>query len=286
MITRKDRRRPLLFSTLFVVGLVNALSPELIAQWDSSKSVGHTVAAALSLSVVPYAATAIGIRLLNTGPQRPVDRSDLFAALVFTAMVLTPHRAVSWLAITLLALFLLVRDVRSTGSVAAGSLFLAIAFADFWSKVLALTFATTLLAWDGRMVAGILDYLMAAPVVRNGNAVRIGDQTIVIILGCDSLTNAAWGLLWWMTVARLLSPAWQRSDLVLALFVPGLVVILNAFRVAGMGTGPMAYQWLHEGMGSHVYNVTLLFLIAMAAVGACLWADPTRGRGPVAVDRG
>lgn len=284
MKARKSLSRPVLLGLFYAIGLVNALAPDVIVAWGQKSALGTALSATFNISMVMLVACGVGLRCVMAVLPRPVDRLDVLAFAVFAGLVLVPHRAASWVAISGLALFELARDRRCAVSVSAASMFLAIAIAGFWARVVVQAFAPVLLAADAWMVATLLPLLGAEPITRVGNVIEVGDQmSLVVILGCDSLTNVSYALLWWLAVVRVLTPAWKRSDLAFAAAVVAGVVLINSLRVAGMGLSPEAYQWIHNGRGTHVYNVGLLVGVALAAVGATVWSDASsRRRAPAA----
>jgi len=254
-----------LFAALYLLGILNALAALLIplVQGDNPAQ------ALLDLSnfnVVTIAATAVGIHLLLRSSDAPVGRSDVFAASFVTLLLLVPHRAASWLAVTGLALFILVRERRSATGVGAASMFLALAASSFWGPVLIQMFASPLLAWDAALAAVLLEAMGHVSVERTGNIIVTSGQTLAVMVWCSFLPNLLYGFLCWTVIARAVRPAWQARD-VLALFAVGsLILTTNTLRLALMGLGEDTYQLVHGWVGANVFNVGLLVAIAAIAL--------------------
>jgi hypothetical protein len=93
-----------------------------------------------------------------------MNRGDWFVAAVAAFLLLVPHRAATWLAVTSLARYALGRDRRSTTALASATIFLAIAASHFWGPVLVQVFGSTLLPLDAALAAASLDAIGHGPV--------------------------------------------------------------------------------------------------------------------------
>lgn len=277
----------MLVSALYGIALANTLAVDTIVVWRRGEAWAQVLTSTFGVSVAILVGVVVAVRLTLASPPRPVDRLDAVAFIAFAMLVLVPHQAMSWLAITLLAFYQLVRERRSPEAVSAASLYLAVAFAGYWATALLKTFAGVLLAWDARLMAGLLELMVTGPVERTDTIISIGDQvSLIIMVGCGSLINVAYGLLWWLAIARILTPAWHRSDVAFALAVVVSGVLMNAVRVAGMGAVPQAHEWLHNGMGSHLFNIVSLVLATLLAIASTQWIEAAHRRGFVAARRG
>jgi hypothetical protein len=279
-----------LFAALFLLGIVNALAAVLFPLVHSESPWQALAQLSSSISIVAVAATVVGVHLLRQSPDAPIKLCDCLAAATVALLLLVPHRAASWLAVTGLALFSLGRDRQSTTAVAAASVFLAIAASSFWGPVLAQIFASTLLPLDASLAAGMLNVLTGGGVGRLGNVIVTGDQqALVVLAGCSSLPNLFYGCLCWTAIARALRPAWQLADMFALLAVGVLVLVANATRVALMGLSAESYVWVHGPVGGNVFNFGLLLAIVAVALHSTRpaassldrWRSASRGGEPL-----
>jgi hypothetical protein len=212
-------------------------------------------------------ATIVGVYLLRRSPEAPVERCDWLTLGTVAFLLMIPHRAASWAAVTGLALYAMYRDRRSPTAVAASSIFLMIAASSFWGLVLTQAFASTLLAWDAALAALLLDVLTDGGVERIGNLIVTSDQTtLFVMIWCSFVPNLLYGFLSWTVIARAVRPAWRLTDLFALLAVAGLVLMANTLRLALLGLSGDTYEWVHGPVGGNVFNVGLFFLIAAIAL--------------------
>jgi hypothetical protein len=266
---------PELFSMLYLLGIVNALAP---AVFPALRSDDPFQALAAVLDIVTLAAVAAGIHLLWQMPATAVRRTDWAVAATIVPLLLVPHRAGSWLAVTGLALYTIWRDRRSIPAVASGSIFLALAASNFWGQILVQAFSSTLLALDAALTAAMLEVLGSGEVERVGNLIISGQMTILVLVGCASLPLLLHGLLLWIVIARLLRPEWRLVDLFALLAVGGVVLMANTLRLALMGLSAHSYQWVHGPAGTNAFNIGLLLVIAAIALCSAGAAAPARHR--------
>jgi Transmembrane exosortase (Exosortase_EpsH) len=254
-----------LFSALYLLAILNALGAMLIPLVHS-ETPGQALSELSNFSAVTVIATVVGVHLLRQSPDAPICRGDLLAAAGVVLLILIPHRAASWLAVTGLALFSLGRDRRSTTAVAAISVFLALAASSFWGPTLIQLFSSPLLAWDATLAAGLLE-VTGQGVERTGNViVTSGNVTLAVMLWCSFLPNLLYGFLCWTVIARGVRPAWRPSDLLALLAVGGLVLAANTLRLALMGLSADTYEFVHGWVGANAFNVGLLVSIAAIAL--------------------
>jgi hypothetical protein len=271
-----------LFATLFLLAILNALGAELFPLVQS-EGLGPALAQLPSkLSVVSVAAIVVGFHLLRQTPATPIKPADCLAAGAVALLLLVPHRAAAWLAVTGLALYVLVRDRRFTTAVASASVFLALAASNFWGMIILQVFSSVLLAWDAALAATLLNLVEHGGVDRIGNGIVTPDQTsLIVLLPCSFLPNFLHGCLLWTTVARAARPAWRPADLLALLAVGGLVLTANTLRLALLGLSADTYQWVHGSVGDDVLNIGLLLAIAAIALHSTSPAAPSlvRWRG-------
>jgi hypothetical protein len=269
-ITRSE-----LFATLYLLGMLNTLVA-LIFSSIHSEHVWQALGQRVNFVVV--SATAVGVYLLRQSTGAAMTRWDWIVAIVVVFLILVPHNAASWVAVSGLGVYAMVRDRRSATAVASASVFLAIAASSYWGPVLVQAFGPTLLAWDAALAVGWLDALGHGAVERIDNVIVVSDQRLVVLGGCASLPNLLYGLLCWTAITRLMRPTWHPYDVLALLAVAGLVVAANTLRLALMALSADTYEWVHGPVGDNIFNVGLLLFIAVIALHSTAPAASSLGR--------
>jgi exosortase/archaeosortase family protein len=278
LVSRSLSRRDLV-TTLFLLGVVNGSIADVVRS-IVIKGIWAAAFDTFDVSVVVVIASVIGARFLLQSSDRDIDRADWIAIALYGLLLIVPHRAGSWIGLTLLALFEIARGPRTTSSLAAATIFLAIAVNKFWGAFLLQLFAEPIFEIDAAMTTAALTLMTGEGVVREGNVIHAGpDLALVVATGCSSVAGMSAALLCWITVTRALHPRWRRSELPAAVFVCVGVVGLNVFRIALMGLGPQWFYLVHGPIGANVFNVALL---AVAAATALYTAKSTNAQPPPA----
>ena len=257
--------RPQLTAVLYSIGVLNGFAP-VVLESIRAQGLWEALAWTFGISIVDVAAVAVGVHLARQSPRTPLTLRDYVAAALFALLILVPHRAMSWAAVTGLAVYELAGNRRSAPAVAAASVFILLAASVFWGRVLAQVFADTLLSWDAWLAAGFLDLLTGGGVERIANVIMTDHGSLVVSASCSSLRNVLYGLLCWLTIARALRHEWQRGDLIAAVIVSGTVVAANALRISLLGLSDESYERLHGVLGENVFNLGLLLFTATIAI--------------------
>lgn len=266
---------------LYLIAVLNGFAPEIVNS-VRSQTLWSALNSTFGLSVVSVGAVACGLMLARRSPPRQIGTGDMAVAGLVSLLVLLPPRATSWAAVTLLAVYQLVHARSGPSGRSAAAIFLALAASEFWVPVVLRASATLWLAWDAALVATLLRIVGAEEVVQAGNLVSVADgNAIAIIAGCASLPNAAFALLCWLVVAKGFHPAWHGSDIVAVAILGCSVVALNVGRMALMTLDAEDYALIHGALGADVFNLLLLAVSALVALGTV-----RRNSGPVGSRRG
>jgi hypothetical protein len=259
--------RPRLIIALYLLAVINGLVADVVR---SIVAQGFWPAAfgTFDVSIVVVAACAIGAGLMAQAPDRAMDRADYAWIFLCGLLILVPHRAGSWIGLTLLALYEAARARGSRHALAAATIFAAIAVNKFWGALLVQVFAVPLFKIDAAMAAGVLALISGDAVGRDGNIIHTGhDEALVVATGCSSVAGMSAALLCWITIIRALRPQWWWSELPQAIFLCAAVAGLNVIRIALMGLGPEWLQIVHGPIGANVANIAILGIAAAIALG-------------------
>jgi hypothetical protein len=249
------------FATLFILGCLNGLSSHVVA---SVRVVGWTDAllSTFGISAIVWIACFGGVRLIlreKTGIIRPLD---LILGLVLLLPIALPIGALSWLAITILCLYVLLFTDPSSSRQRGALILLATTVPMLWSHLLFRYFANFILEIDASLIGLLLG------TGHMGNLVAFADQSgsLVISPYCSSLANVSLAFVTWVTISQWLSHRWSFKDLSWCFLAAISVIAINATRISLMGLSEMHYQTIHNHWGDTIGNL----LIVGVTVGWCL----------------
>lgn len=272
-------------AALYSIAVLNGFAADIV-EAIRAQPFWAALMSTFGISVVSVAAVACGIMLVLRSAGRAASRGDVVIALLVAALLLVPHRAGSWAALTVLALFEITRSRATDGDRIAAAIFLALAASEFWARIALQSLGNVMLSWDAALVAGLLSHFVTGEIVRSGNLIELPDGTsLALIVGCDSLTNIAYGILCWLVIAKGMRPHWISFDVFAIVAVAVGVVSLNTVRVALMAGDPQSYELVHGAVGADAFNLILLALSGAIA----LWTvrntpQPLGDRSPAAGD--
>jgi exosortase/archaeosortase family protein len=249
------------FATLFILGCLNGLGSQVV---HSVRVSGWTDAllSTFGISAIVWIACFGGVRLIlreRTGIVRP---PDLILGLALLLLITLPIGPLSWLAITILCLYVLLFTEPSSSRQRGALILLATTVPMLWSRLLFRYFANFILEID----ASLIGFLLGTG--HTGNIVRFADQsgTLVISPYCSSLANVSLALVTWVTISQWLSHRWSLKDLFWCFLAAVSVIAINVIRISLMGLSEMHYQMIHNHWGDTIANL----LIVSLTVGLCL----------------
>jgi hypothetical protein len=248
------------FAALFILGCLNGLGSQIIYR---VRVVGWTNAffSTFGISAIVWIACFIGVRLIlreRTGKIRPLD---LILGLALLPLITLPIGALSWLAITIFSLYVLLSTDPSSQKRGA-LILLATTVPMLWSRLLFQFFANFILEIDASLIGVLLG------TGHTGNIVRFADQSgsLVIWPYCSSLANVSLAFLTWVTISQGLSHRSSLKDLYWCFLAAVSVIAINVTRISLMGLSEMHYQTIHNQWGDTMANLLILGL----TVGLCL----------------
>ena len=250
-----------LFAGLCILACANALGALVIKSvndlgWESA------VVDTFRISAIVWIACFIGVTLILHDRTDAIRATDLVVGAAIIALVLLPVSGASWLALTVLSLYMLLftngPSTRRRGAI----VLLAATFPVLWSRLLVHFFAKPILEIDASMISWLLG------TDRIGNMVRFADDLgyLVIFPACSSLAGVSLAMLCWVTVSQATRHKWSAHDLVWCGLACASVIIVNVTRISIMGLSDRDYQTVHGPWGGTFTNVLMLILI----VGFCL----------------
>jgi hypothetical protein len=257
-----DRKH--LLAGLVVIGLANGLSVDVVRSLARDGLLG-AVSGLFGISVVVFVAMGVALRLVMTSSSDRPSPMDGVLACLFCLAVLVPSSAFAWGAITVLGAVMITTAPARSPLKGAGILLVALAFSKCWSAVLLDAFAHPLTQLDAALATGVLD-LAGYDARRDGNVVDNGAGDSLAVMGaCSSFTNLSYALLCWLTLCRIVRPAWHGSELAIGGLVVASVVALNVARLSLMAVDSEWLQAVHGDIGGTAFN--LITLLATMLIG-------------------
>jgi hypothetical protein len=258
---RSSMSRSEYFAALCIVGCANGLGSRMIQAVAEHGWVEATVYT-FDISAIVWFAVIIGIGLVLKDCGDRITTTDLAVGAMFVLLVALPVGGASWLALTVLNLYMLQLAVTASSRQRGAMILLALTVPMLWSRLLFRCFSEIILEIDASLVSRMLGTAQA------GNVVRFADGSgdLVILPACSSLTNLSLVFLCWVTMSQTVGHRWSSRDLIWCFLAAASVVITNVSRMSLMGLSEWNYQALHSTMGNFTTNMIALCLM----VGFCV----------------
>lgn len=252
-----------LFAGLVVMAFANGIA-ENIARQIGEMGVALAVINTFGISVFVWAALLAAIVLLWRGRGPRATTLDLVVAAFVTAAILLPIPSLSWLAVTAMALYLMVRPAGDDELRRAGTILLAMTVPLLWSRVLMSIFGDLILSIDASMVSWLVG------TSRNGNVVPFADGSgaMWIAPSCSSLSNMSLAILCSVLFMNFTASKWSREKLMVALCTCMAVVAINVVRIGLIGLYPAQFELIHGEVGATLAGwLTTVAIVAISYYG-------------------
>jgi hypothetical protein len=248
-------------AALFILGCLNGLGLQVIHSLRVS-SWTDALLSTFGISAIVWIACFGGLSLILGDRRGIIGLLDLILGLALLFLIALPTGALSWLAITILCLYVLLFTDPSSSQRRGTLILLATTVPMLWSRLLFRYFANFILEIDASFVGFLLG------TGHTGNLVRFADQSgnLVIFPYCSSLANVSLSFVAWVTISQWLSHRWSLKDLCWCSLAAASVIAVNVIRISLMGLSEMHYQMIHNHWGDMVANLLMLGLM----VGLCL----------------
>jgi hypothetical protein len=248
------------FAALLILGCVNGLGSRIIQsvhQFGWADSLSNT----FGISAIVWLSCIAGISIILRDQTDGVRSADVAIGAGFLVLVILPIGPLSWLAVTVLCLYVLV--ATTDASLRRGAfILLATSVPMLWSRMLFLFFANWILEFDTSLVAWLLG------THREGTLVEFADDSglLVILPSCSSLANVSLAFLCWVTISQFASHKKSLYDLLWCFLACVSVVTVNVTRISLMGLNHVMYDKIHNHWGDTVANIIILGL----TIGCCV----------------
>lgn len=251
--------RNTMMTGLAIAGLANALAPRMVA---SVLEVGwhNAILSTFDISAIVWISCVLLLDLLRSGPQAPLHRHDLPVAACCGLAFLIPIGQASWVALTLLSLYLGATSARDTPMRRAALLMFALTLPTLWLRLLLSFLSGPLLHLDAVLVAT----LVGRQAVENTVPFADGSGSLWIAPACSSVLNVLLTLLCGVAfvTAKGLDWSWRLTGWT-ALAILGVVAV-NTGRLAALALFPASYTTLHGPEGGAAFSLLILAVMVGA----------------------
>lgn len=257
---RRRVSRSFLYGGLIAVGFANGISEKLSAALASEDLAGAALNT-FGVSAFVWLAVAAGLLLVARTPSVAADGLDWALAALAGVAMLVPLPDLSWLAVTGLALGLLLRSAPGSALRRGAIILLAVTVPAFWARIVMSVFSDAILSADATLVA------WAVGSERQGNLVPFADGSgaMWIAPACSSFTNLSLAMLAFVGAVNLTAGRMSLPKLGLAALACGLVVLINVTRISLIGYFPEQFELLHGSVGASLAGgLSTLAIIAVS----------------------
>jgi hypothetical protein len=243
------------FAGLFLLGCANGIAARAIGTVHDNGWLNAAIGM-FDVSAIVLAACAAGLWLMMGGREQSVTRIDLAIGVVALALIALPIGGLSWIAVSAIALYILLFTDPDQSMRRGAVILLATTVPMFWSRLLFQLFANFILEID----ASFVGWLLGAD--RTGNMVRFTNDSgyLVIMPACSSLANMSLAFLCWITVSEFAGHRRALGDLWWCLLACGSVLAVNVGRLSAMGISVRHYEAIHNQIGNAVTDAMILIL--------------------------
>lgn len=250
-----------LFASIYILACANGLVARAV---QSVRGHGWFDAAVgtFDVSIIVLVACFAGLSLILVNRAGEVRTADLVLSSMLLLLVVLPIGATSWLAVTILSLYVLASG-EAIGPRRRGTIILlAVTVPMLWSRLVFNLFARSILEVD----AALVGWLLGTP--RTGNVVEFADHSgsLAIFPGCSSFANMSLAFLCWVAVSQYVEHKWRPQDLLWCASACFSVVAVNVVRISLMGINEAHYLLLHSPPAEILLSMVMLCLVLSISV--------------------
>jgi hypothetical protein len=242
-----------LFAGVFFLGCANGLVTRAIYTIDQIGWFDATIGL-FGISTIVLAACGSGLWLMLDREPKSATPVDLAVSGGALALIALPVGGLSWLAVSGLALYVLLFADAESPVRRGAVILLATTVPMLWSQLLFRLFENFILEVDASLVGWVLG------TQRTGNMVRFANDGgyLLIFAPCSSLANMSLAFVCWITVSELAGHRRSINDLRWCLLACGSVIAINVARMSLMGLSLQHYEAIHNQIGDSIVGALIL----------------------------
>jgi exosortase/archaeosortase family protein len=195
---------------------------------------------------------------------------DAVIGLFILSMTILPFTKSSFLALTVLSLYMLcvapARSPRRRGALIA----LAVTGPMLWGPALMDVFGKQVLQADAILVSTLIGTDRFGTVFSGAIGADGLPTHFAVYPGCSSLRGMSLAVLAWITISNTLGGAWSARYLVCGLLAAVSVLAVNVSRMSLIGLFPAYFSVIHESPGDQIaswLSLTLVVAISLLGIG-------------------
>ncbi len=251
------------FAGLFALASANGLGSRMI---EIVREIGWSGAmlSTFEISSVVWISCFAGLTMVMREKGNEIQRLDLVVGAVLVVLIILPIGGLSWLAVSLLSLYIATFADPLSSLRRGAMILLAASVPMLWSRLLFRYFANFILQID----ASLVSLMLGTP--RSGNLVRFVDDsgTLAIVPYCSSLHNVSLAILTWVAINQWLGRRWSSADWQWIGLAAVAVVAVNVTRMSLMALSTSYYHAIHGPWGDMATNLlTLCMVVGLCAMG-------------------
>jgi exosortase/archaeosortase family protein len=256
------------FCGLLILALANGLALSVVGA-----VVGHGWSTALlntfnTSAVVWFACFAALGLLYRSKTDEVITVSDAAIGVGILLMTIVPSAKFSWLALTVLSLYMLsiapARSLRQRGALIA----LAATGPMLWGPALMEIFGTQILQADAILVSTLIGTARVGTMFSGAIGANGLPTHFMIGPPCSSLHGISIAILAWVTISNAFGSAWSARLLVCGLLAVISVLAVNVLRMSLVGLFPAYYPSIHGSPGSEIAAwLSLALVVAIPLLG-------------------
>jgi hypothetical protein len=204
-----------------------------------------------ALGAFEFFGALVSLYLLSKGRRGDTSSLDW---LISAAAILTACMGYAGASITLLAVYLVVRDRDDLNTRAAGTVAAAVAVQAVWAPLLFSKISFLLLQIDAGVVGWLVSYFVPGASWAETVVYTPSGHNVVITPPCASFHNLSLATLCWVTLTMLHRPYWLKSDLYVGLAAMLFQFGFNIWRLVFVCLSLPMYEFWHDGFGKHIFS--------------------------------
>jgi len=204
-----------------------------------------------ALGAFEFFGVAASLYLLSKGKPGSVSLMDWFACAI---AILGACAGWAGGSITIMALYLLLRNSDDLSTKAAGTVVGAVVVQMLWAPLVFSKISFLLLQIDASVVGWLISHFVPGASWSGTVVHSSSDHNVEITAACASFHNLSLASLCWVTLTMLHRPYWLKSDLYVGLTAMLVQFGFNVWRLVFVCLSPPMYDFWHDGYGKHIFS--------------------------------
>jgi hypothetical protein len=221
-------------------------------------------------AVVWFACFAASRLLYGSGLDEVVTIPDAAIGLGVLSLTILPFARFSWLALTVLSLYMLCIAPAGSPRRRGALIALAVTGPMLWGPALMEVFGTQILRADAILVSTLIGADRVGNIFSGATGADGVPTHFAIYPACSSLHGMSIAILAWITISNTLGSAWSGKYFAWGLFAAVSVLAVNVSRLSLIGLFPAYYSTIHGSLGNEIaawLSLTLVVAISLLGVG-------------------